>query len=372
LSLTIQDYITAVQSINRKHVCKIEVLDQYQNVLEIIQEDIISGNVNINNSLGARRSATLTLKNDDGKYSPSYRGTLWIQKRIRIFSGLNINGEDYFIDKGIFVISEVQAISNFSEKLAIITLLDKFSFLDGTIAGDLTSEYIIPVGTNVRDAVIAIFQQAGEVIFPVIYTTSETTPYTIIKNSGDTYSSLLTDLANMVSYTCYYSKFGIPMFVQPTNEQLEHETYNFSTTEVNYLGSTHRFKFDSVKNTVFVYGDNIEGHLVKASSIDTNWFSSTRVSLIGTRSLIITDENIYTDQLAQDRADYELKKAIILQESVDLQSIPIDLINEGDVITILDSSNLLNRDRYLVNSISTPLLSNGNATLNCWKIRAIT
>lgn len=384
MSLTINDYILSAQSNIRTHIAKIEILEEKKfpfidkyciNVLDEISEDIISGSITLNNTpIGQRRSATLTLKNDDGKYTPAYRETLWLNKMIKIYSGLKINGEDYFINKGIFVISEVQVNSQFSDKNVIITCVDKFANLDGTIAGTLASPYIIDVNTILKDAVMAVFAEAGEKELPIIEIgdiSSTPIAYTIAKEAGDTYSSILSDLANMISWNCFYDKNGIPRFQSPTDEQLAVSSWSFSTDEVTYLGVTHRYKFDSVKNTVVVFGDNINGELFKATSVDENAISPTRVELIGTRVKVITDENIYNDDLAQQRADYELKQAIILQESIDLQAIPIDYLDEGQIITIWDESAGLDKERYLINSISIPLLSGGNMTLNCWKTRDV-
>jgi len=371
MSLTLQDYYDAIRSNTRHPIAKIEILDKNENVLDEISEDIIDGHIVMNLKNGVRRSASLTLKNNNGNFIPSYRGKLWLDKRIRIYSGLNINGEDFFFSKGIFLISEPQINSNFSDNSCEITLTDKFSLLNGEIAGDLKNTYIIPVGTNIEDAVRSIFQLAGEVKTPIIHPTSETTPYTIIKQPSDTYASLLLDLANMLSWVVYYDKNGYPHFEPPVDENNKNSVWDYSVNEVNYLGSSHRYKFNKVKNSCTVIGDNINGSLVRAEVQDNYIFSPTRIDLIGERQLVITDDLIYNNNLALQRAEYELKNNIILQESVELQSIPLDIINEGDVITIEDSKNGLNRDRFLVKSVNLPLLLNGNMSLECWKIRLI-
>jgi hypothetical protein len=372
MSLTLTDYITAAKQNKRKHTAKIVVMDNNENVLDDISKYLISGNVTLNNQMGSRRSATLLLSNNTDKFTPGYRNTLWLSTKLKIWTGLTINGEDYLISRGIFVISEVQLESNGSEKQATLTLLDKNCFLTGEIAGALPSPYIIPVGTDILSAVSAIFTAAGEVQNPILGSTAELTPYSINADAGESYSSILESLANMISYTYYFDKNGTPRFVPPTDESTEPSVWDYAVDEATYLGVNHRYEFNTVKNSVYVIGDNINSDLVTANAQDSYFFSTTKVSDIGERVKVINDTLIYSDSLAYQRAVYELKKSIILQESIDMQTIPVDIIKEDSVITAYDTLAGLNRDRYLVNAINYPLLSDGNMTVNAWKIRPIT
>ena len=242
--------------------------------------------------------------------------------------------------------------------------------LDGTLGGELEAEYIVNVGTNIGVAVKAILQDAGEVKSPIISPITINTPYTLVKNPGDTYADLLIELAEMVSWEVNYDRNGYPRFQTPTNLDSTGSTWDYSTEEILYLGSQHKYEYTKIRNYIVVYGDNINGQLFRAVAQDNNAQSPTRVSLIGKRVDVITDDLIYTTSLAQQRADYELQKAIALIESVNMNSIPIDIIEGGNIITIFDESNGLYADRFLVNSVNFPLVNDGEMKLNVWKTRS--
>lgn len=337
----------------------------------ILQTDLLGGNLNLTNQSGSRRSCTINLKNEDGKYIPIPEQNLWINTKFRVYTGLKVNGEDYFVSRGIFVLSQPEVNSFLSEKTASLTALDKFALLDGTLAGELEAEYIIDVGTSIEDAVRAVFSDAGEVKSPIITPTTVVTPYTIVKNPGDTFGDILIELANMLSWQCFYDRNGYPRFQPPTDINKAGSVWDFITNEVVYLGSSHRYQYDKVRNYIVVIGDNVNGLLYRATAGDTNPTSPTRIDLIGKRTKVIIDDLIYSTELAQARANYELLQAIMLNESVDIRSIPIDVIGEDTVITISDTSAGLNTDRFLVQSVSFPFNYDGEMTASVWLVRSL-
>lgn len=370
LDQTYQDYIKTQN--HREHIAKIEILDYYENVVELITDDIISGDITINNQNGSRRSATISLYNGHDKYTPYVRGDIWLNKKMRIYSGIKISGVEYYYSKGIFGIQEVQVISQFSDKRVDITLIDKMSFIDGNLGGTLEAPYIINSGSSLSSAVLAILNLIGEVKYPYIYASATPTPYQIIKEAGDTYNDLLTDLSGLYSFDYFYDENGSFHFQPAVDPNTVSSVWDFDDSDVTYLGMNHRYKFDSVKNIVYVYGNNISGTQVKAVAYDNNIFSTTYVGLIGQRPMVVEDEIISTTQQALDRANYELRKNIVLQELVDMETIPIDTLNETDVVTINDSTGGTYREKYFIQQMNFPLLSKGNMQMSCWKVRSVT
>jgi hypothetical protein len=68
---------------------------------------------------------------------------------------------------------------------------------------------------------------------------------------------------------------------------------------------------------------------------------------------------------------YELKKAVILSEIIDTNCITIPHINEGDIVTIEDDGNGLQRDKRLIQNNTLPLKYNTQMQLNLWQVRQI-
>ena len=77
-------YEEALKAKHRKRVYKIEWMDKHENVLGEVIGDVIDGNVSGEKKNGVRRTCNLTLKNDDGKYTPYEDGLVWIGNRFKL------------------------------------------------------------------------------------------------------------------------------------------------------------------------------------------------------------------------------------------------------------------------------------------------
>ena len=372
MSVTYQDYINTLNSSIAQRILKIEILDNNENIIDELSSNVIEGDIQLSDETGSRRNANVTFENTSGLYIPDPDGNIWMNRKFRIWTGLKVNSEDYYISRGIFVCSEPEISSNLSENIVSIQMLDKFALLNNELGGSLENTYIIPVNSSIVDVVKQILLDAGEVKPPIIEPTSELTPYTITKEAGSTYGDLLIELANMLSWTCYFDRDGYFRFEPPASLDTTGSSWDFTTSEIFYLNSKHRYEFSKVFNNVVVIGDNINGSTVRAVSSDTNINSPTRISKIGKKTLVINDNLIYNNDLAQQRADAELQKSISLVETTNISSIPIDFLEGGQIITITDTSSDLNGDRFLIKNISFPLITQGDMSMQAWKGRLLT
>jgi hypothetical protein len=242
--------------------------------------------------------------------------------------------------------------------------------LDGTLAGTTDVTYKIDAGTDWEDAIRAVLLDAGEIKPAIIEPITATVAYTILVQPSGNYADILTQLCNIVSYVYYFDNEGFPRFESPTNIETASSVFTFTTNENIYLGSRKRYEYSKVKNSCSCFGSNINGQIFKGLAEDTNSTSSTRIALIGKRALVITDENIYSDALAQTRAEFELAKAIQVVESISSEAIPVDSINPDDVITLIDPASGTN-DRYLIQSIGFPLLNTSSMQIQIWNARSL-
>jgi len=374
LSVSYQNYIDTIKSPISQRLLKIEILDSNYNIINTITPSIIDGNISFSSDSGARRSCNITFDNSDGSFIPNPEGQFWMNTMYQVFTGYRVNDEDYYFSRGIFVSGEPTVNSQFASQTVELQLYDQFTFLDGTLGGTIENTYIIPVGSDVETVVRQIFVDAGEtrpVIFEPIVAT---TPYTLIVNAGDSYSQLLLKLAEMISYVVYYDNNGFPRFETPANDINNifnaGSSFDFTTNEIIYLGARRKFEYSKVKNECVVIGANVAGSIYRATASDNNITSPTRIGLIGKRSLVIIDDLIYSTDLAQQRANYELQKAIQVLESVDVECVPIDMIEGDSIITISDNGLGVSGDRYLVRSVSFPLLNTGGMSLSVWLARS--
>jgi hypothetical protein len=372
VTVSYSDYLKALTSQNAEMIYKVELLNNKEVPLRDITSDLIDGSVTLTLQNGARRSANITLMNLDNKYTPDSTRNIWLDSKFRIWVGIKVNGEDYLFSKGIFVLYEPQINSTFTDTTASFNLVDKWSYFNGDLGGTLASDYIIPVNTNIGSAVSSIVTtQVKDVNTPIISSISTTSPYTLTMTHGDTFAEMILKLADMVSYEVFFDSSGILRFQAVADDNLRPSKYDFSTHDVMYLGSNRRYIFNKIRNSVRVYGDNVNGLQVIGQASDNNIFSPTSILKITERVKVIDDEIINTVDLANQRAVYELKKAVILQEIVDVRCIPIPHLEEENIITIEDAGNGLQRDRYLIQSLSYPLRYDGEMQLSVWKVREI-
>lgn len=370
--MTYSNYLSQLRSDNSKVVIKLELLDKNENVIRDITEDMLDGSININLQNGARRSASITLQNFDNKYTPKKNGLIWLNSKFRISSGLVVNEEPYLFSNGVFCLSQPETASFMTETTTTLSLEDKWSYVDGTLLGTLPADYIIPVGTNIGEAVRAIIVSVMiDVKAPIIVPTTITSPYTLTLNRGDNIGDMLIKLAEMISYECYFDKNGHFRFQPVYDDQKKESSWDYSTNESTYLGSSRKFDYTKVRNSIYVYGDNINGSQVTGIANDTYLFSSTNVNLIGNRVAVIEDDIIFSSSLATQRAEYELKKQTMIQESTSLTSVPLYHLDCGDIITIEDEGNDLKRDRYIVSGINLTLDAGSEMQLDVWKTRPL-
>lgn len=366
-------YISALKSGTTKPRVSIELLrKEDESAYSEITSDIenSSGNLTATRQNGVRKSIDLTLINIDGKYIPDFDNqVLWFGQKFRLNLGLNIDGIDCMIPQGIFVLDNPTLNSEFSSSTVNIRGLDKFALLDGTLGGELTYTYIIPVGSNIYSVIknlLIIGNDKKEPILDSVWM-SEITPYTITKEMGSgTIGEILIELAGMLSANCFYNELGQFVFEPDKQDSIKGSGWDFTTEEFAYQGSNLELKYSEIYNAVLVVGDNINGTLVSYKAQNNNLLSKTSIPNLGVERIKhIQDVNITTLQQATDRANYELKRTIAMQASGSLSCIPMYHLNIDDVITLTDVKNLkLDSKRFLMSGYNIPLQIGGKMSVN--------
>jgi hypothetical protein len=310
----------------------------------------------------------------DGDFIPNPDGNIWMNQKFKISTGLILDDVPYYISRGIYLCSEPEISSDVDGGVSTsIQFLDKFSTLNSTLGGSLENTYIIPAGTNIPTAISAILTEAGEVKPPLIDISiaSEVTPYTITKDASSNYGEIIIELAKMLSFTTYFDAEGYLRFEPPSNLDVTGSSWDFSTDEITYISSRHRWEFSKVYNNIVVIGSSINGATVRGTASDTNATSPTRIALIGKKTKVIEDDLISTVDLANQRASGELLSAISLVEVTDVDCMPVDILQAGQICTITDINSDLDNTRFLIKSISFPLGIDGQQSMSCWKGRSL-
>ena len=368
--ITLNDYINNLQSTIRHHLVKIEFLrDEDESPFYTITQDFNSseirngGSVTIKNGNGKRSVASVTLNNINGKFLPDIDGYIWIKRKIKLYLGEIINGEEIYFPKGIFVMENPNVTSNPSDTYISLSCDDKFSLLDGTNGGELDYIWQIPVGTNLRTALQTLLNDAGE-IKPLIfdsYYDSIATPYTIIKEEGETYGDIILELADFLSANTYYNEDGFLVFERDYTDNVKGSLYDFEDSTqkgITYMSADITYNFSNVYNAILVIGDNINGDLARFLVENTDLTSPTAIGNIPRRTMVIYDDLIYNDALAEQRGLYELKRATKVLIDGSMQSGVMHHLYVDGVITLTDKNFNFNKKRLLIDGISYNFGSN--------------
>jgi hypothetical protein len=330
---------------------------------EIPQSDIIlgSGNYNENYQNGQRRNLNINLVNKEGKYTPSIN-TIWVQNKFRFDIGISFGGETYWFPRGIFIMGNPSSTHQDSDKQVTLTLEDKFALLEGKM-GTLETTYEIPAGTLIKDAIesiLTIDTGAGYPLDlkPILYDHNFdgiVTPYTITKDPGSNFGEMILELANMLGAECFYNDIGNLCFID-INETIQDLNkpiiWHYSDEKKEFLDSSTSYDFGNVVNEVHVVGDNVNGKIFSAIASNNDPASPICIKRIGRHIEYINDSAIYSDKLAQDRANYELRCKSIVNTSVSISTTFNPLIFVDNIITIEDSFYNFKRERFVIQSIS--------------------
>lgn len=346
---------------------------------EIPQEDIIinSGNFTENYQNGQRKSVNINLVNIDGKYTPGIN-TIWVHNRFRFDIGLEFDGQVYWFPRGIYVLGNPSASHQNSDKQVALTLVDKFAVLEGK-AGTLEATYEIPVDSDIEQAIIGILtldNGSGVPIDlkPIIYDRAFKglkMPYTLSKDAGSTLGEMLLEIGTILNAEVYYNSQGNLCFININETTLDVQKaslWDYEDTERDYYNATANYDFENAVNEVHVVGDNINNEIFSAMAKNNNPASPLCVQRIGRRIAYINDSSIYSDDLAQQRADYELRKFGILKTtmSVNVSFNPLLFVN--NLITITDQYYNIQRERFLIQSISYTIGEQCQMSISCSNI----
>ena len=347
----------------------------------IPEDDILSGgSYNENYQNGQRRTLSLTLFNEMGDYTPSING-LWANKKFSFEMGFEINSDlSIWFSKGVYVLNNISPSHEPSQKKVNVELGDKFSILEGKQA-TLSTTYTIEPNQLIEEIIQNILSTDkgnGEVLDPkpFIYHSSfkgKKTQASITKEAGETYGSIILDLATQLSAEVFYDQMGQLNFVpliEVTTDQDKPIIYSFVADDGDLFNLNLDFDLTDIVNRVFVIGNNINGGYCQAEAVNQEASSPLCVQRIGYYTgSPIKDSNITTLYLAQERADYELRKQLILKSSGSFSTSLSPLLTVNNLVNITDSYYNLQEEKFIIQSISFNIDNSGKMDITAANIK---
>ena len=345
---------------------RISVLNPDESVNYVIpEEDIPLGGISYTEQYqhGQRRNITLQLINKDGKYTPSVNG-LWVNTKFRFDIGLETSPNNIiWFPRGIYIMGNVNLTHDVSNRQLSIQLLDKYAIFEGK-TGTLEVAYEVELGSTISEAIQGIQNFAlgngyildyKEIIMdPSFY--GAKTQTTIRAEEGDNLGTVIDALATQLSAEYYYNNVGNLCFY-PINETVNDDVKPIIWTFANLNRDLHKldltYKNEDIVNVVKVVGDNIDNGICSAIVSNNNPASPICVEQIGRRvAPTYNDANIWNDELAEDLANYYLRKAsfVAVDFSSNVAFNPILAVN--NICEVENTELNFRREKLLITGIN--------------------
>lgn len=357
---------------------------------------IQEGQLSVNLQNGARRTASVTLSNEDGSFDYNVNN-LWFGQRVVLRMGLILpDGSEYLIPQGVFYVKDPEETFLPNQRVIKLNLVDKWAMLDGSLGGNLDGIYEVPLNSNIFSAIDGLLKddQGNGLPFddtPAIYTSyynsmTQTlpdgtiaslveSPYTARFDSfGKTYADIVLELNDMVAGWIGYDASGA-LRLDPSQDDIldisKPILWTFKPTEKQFLGATYSIKNSDVKNEIIRVGQALDDGYAqvgaKAQNFDPS--SDTNINLIGRKVDRQEKAGYYTNDICASLAEFELKRQTILKKSVSIRSSQLFHLTENNLVTIqrVDKQGSP-YERHLINGFTLPIGQTGEMTINATSV----
>lgn len=354
---------------------KIDVLNFNFQTVNSLEASTVEGSISVDATADIRRTCSLTLAVKDITNMVAPGGSIWLDKFIKVYIGVDNprnNNETIWYNMGIFLINNPSTVFNPTAGTLSFEGLDLMAKLSGRRNGQLPAvATVVYAESNLADVVKQTITQLGGFDRYVIEDVGYTIPYDIKKDMGSTIYDLLVEIRDLYSdWEMFFDVDGVFHWQKIPSGQNEPIVLNFDELRQKLvLSDILNIDFENVKNNIIVYGRLLDnGIQVMATSTDTNADSPFNTSTIGTINYIVDDENIYNNDLAQQRANYELFLHARMNDSITLEVVPIYWLNDANVKINYTNTRMKIEGEYLIKSLDIPLGVGNNMTINAIKV----
>ncbi len=364
-----------VQMNTRNAKIKVELLNFNFQTISSLEGKTTSGSIEVDANSDIRRTCNLSLvAKDIDKNMISEGGELWLDKYIKIYQGIDNprdNNKTVWWNMGIFLINNPNTVYSVADHTISFEGLDLMAKLTGRRNGQLPAvATLVPAGSKIADVVKKTITQLGGFYNYIIEDEGLEVPYDIKMDMGATIYDLLAELRDLYSnWEMFFDVDGVFHWQKISNGEKEAVVVNFNEIQPLIISDNVNIDFENVKNHIIVYGRLLDtGEQIMAIASDTNAESPFCISKVGQINYIVDDERIYSNELAKDRADYELYLHARLNDSISLEIVPIPWLNDVNIKIAYTNEKIGIEGEYLIQSLSIPLDIGSSMTITASKI----
>lgn len=364
-----------VQMNTRNAKIKVELLNFNFQTISSLEGKTTSGSIEVDANSDIRRTCNLSLvAKDIDENMISEGGELWLDKYIKIYQGIDNprdNNKTVWWNMGIFLINNPNTVYSAADHTISFEGLDLMAKLTGRRNGQLPAvATLVPAGSKIADVVKKTITQLGGFYNYIIEDEGLEVPYDIKMDMGATIYDLLAELRDLYSnWEMFFDVDGVFHWQKISNGEKEAVVVNFNEIQPLIISNNVNIDFENVKNHIIVYGRLLDtGEQIMAIASDTNAESPFCISKVGQINYIVDDERIYSNELAKDRADYELYLHARLNDSILLEIVPIPWLNDVNIKIAYTNEKIGIEGEYLIQSLSIPLDIGSSMTITASKI----
>lgn len=359
----------------RNQRIKVDLLNFNFQTINSLEGKVTDGSISIDATSDIRRTCNITLVVEDSTDIIAPGGQVWLDKFIKVYVGTDNprNGnKTVWNNMGLFLINNPESVYNATTNTITFEGLDLMAKLTGRRNGQLPAvTTVVPAESKVADVVKQTITQLGGFDKYIIQDAGYEIPYDIKKDMGSTIYDLLVEIRDLYSdWEMFFDVDGVFHWQQIPNGINEPVVLDFNQLKQKVIISeTVDIDFENVKNHIIVYGRLLDnGEQVMATSTDTISSSPYNVDSIGQINYIVDDEKIYNNDLAQQRADYELFLHARMNDSITLEIVPLYWLNDVNVKIAHTNKNVGIEGEYLIKTLEIPLGVGNNMTITAIKV----
>lgn len=381
-----KEYRVAVQSATLYPVIKVELLDQFENAYAEISEEITDNSGSIQSTLqqGVRNTVSFSIFDPAGKFIPNANNKLfWVRKKFKLYVGLateqkaiqlngqttGISGDIFWFSKGIYIITDINAQKDSSGNQTIsFTGVDKYgAFTNDTGYGEMIGTFSFDIGMSISYVIKNVLKQDignGQMLDPLEpIIDPDLQEYKLqlafSKGPGSYIGDLLNDLATTLHADIYYDMDGHLNVKKSLNfdeyKNVQNQ-WDFTEGSAEYISAQINYQLKNIANYIYVVGDNpLGGQIPVAIAENNDARSPLSVAKIGRKSRYIEKSTIYSQQEAEDYAQYILKTACLLGNQISFTCTLIPSLELENTFSLTDSYYQYDRQEFIITAITYPI-----------------
>ena len=381
-----KEYRVAVQSATLYPVIKVELLDQFENAYAEISEEITDNSGSIQSTLqqGVRNTVSFSIFDPAGKFIPDANNKLfWVRKKFKLYVGLateqkaiqlngqttGISGDIFWFSKGVYIITDINAQKDNSGNQTIsFTGVDKYgAFTNDTGYGEMIGTFSFDIGMSISYVIKNVLKQDignGQMLDPLEpIIDPDLQEYKLqlafSKGPGSYIGALLNDLATTLHADIYYDMDGHLNVKKSLNfdeyKNVQNQ-WDFTERSAEYISAQVNYQLKNIANYIYVVGDNpLGGQIPIAIAENNDARSPLSVAKIGRKSRYIEKSTIYSQQEAENYAQYILKTACLLGTQISFTCTLIPSLELDNTFSLTDSYYQYDRQEFIITAITYPI-----------------